>query len=158
MKQIDTLVAFLDKASKASKNEETIKAFEDIINKNIKNAKSAMADNEEKYAILVDVLTRWINQLAFALFREGSLTEDIEKEYRTLTSVDDTTAAAKAYSDARQEKINEINTAHAEIIREQKGIDIFKAVVGGEDLETAKAKMEEYDKQLEQAQKQAMGA
>lgn len=152
--EVDKIMDFVLRASKLSKDPTTVEFFEKI-NDNVKTAKDNMADNEEKYAILKDAVTRWMNQLVFTLFRENVLTDEIEKEYREFDQVDVTTAAAKEFADARQKRIDSINDDHAVVIREQNGIDIFRAILGGMSAEEAKTKLAEYEEKLAQAQAQA---
>lgn len=152
--EVDKIMDFVLRASKLSKDPTTVEFFEKI-NDNVKTAKDNMADNEEKYAILKDAVTRWMNQLVFTLFRENVLTDEIEKEYREFDQVDATTAAAKEFADARQKRIDSINDDHAVVIREQNGIDIFRAILGGMSAEEAKTKLAEYEEKLAQAQAQA---
>lgn len=146
-KKIDTLMDFLLRASKLTGDEDNVAFFEKTVTA-VKNAKHAMADNEEKYAYLLDALTRWANQITFTLFREGKLTEDIEKEYRAFEPVKDTTARVQEYQAKRQARVDEITTKQTELVTEQRGIDIFQAVISGMTVEEAKAKMEEYNQKM----------
>lgn len=130
------------------------KNYFDKISGYVENAIEAMADNEEKHAMLEDAVTRWANQLSFILFREGTLTKEAEEEFRSFKPVDETTAKTKEFQDARQAEIDDINAKHAEIIKRQKGIDIFQAIIGGMTKEQAKEKLEEYEAKLEEAQQQ----
>ena len=151
--EVDKIMDFIIRASKLSTDPTTVEFFEKS-KESVKVAKDNMADNEEKYAILRDVVTRWMNQLIFTLFRENVLTKEIEEEYRGFTAVDETTAAVKVFADARQKEIDRINEEHAVVARQQGGIDIFKAILAGMSAEEAKAKMQEYEEKLNEAQAQ----
>lgn len=151
--EVDKIVDFITRAGKESADEQ-IPGFLEKVASSIKTAKENMADNEEKYAILLDSVTRWANQIVFTLFREGKLTAELEKEYRGLKPVAETTEAAKKFADLRQEKINALNDEHAKIVREQNGLDIFRAIIGGMSADEAKAKLQEYEDQIAQAQAQ----
>lgn len=149
--QIDKITDFISRAKESIKDEDAKATFRDI-DVYIKNAKEAMADNEEKCAYLLDAVTRWANQIVFMLFRENNLPEDIKEEFFTFTPVAETTAKARKFIDARQAKIDEINEARAKVTEEQRGLDIFQAIIGGMSKEEAKAKLEEYDQKIAQAQ------
>ena len=151
--EVDKIVDFITRAGKESADEQ-IPEFIGKITESIKTAKDNMADNEEKYAVLLDSVTRWANQIVFTLFREGKLTAELEKEYRELKPVSETTEAAKKFADLRQEKIDALNEEHAKIVREQNGLDIFRAIIGGMSAEEAKAKLQEYEEKIAQAQSQ----
>lgn len=120
----------------------------------IDNAMEAMADNEYKHAMLEDAVTRWASQLTFILFRRNLLVDELTEEYRKLKPVEDTTAAVQKFKDETQAEIDAINEKHAEVLSRQKGIDIFQAIIGGMSAEEAKAKLEEYETKLAEAQAQ----
>ena len=144
---------FIVSAYPSLTDEETKNYFEKVL-ESAKNAEKHMADNKEKEAILVDALIRWANQLAFTLFREGGLSKDLEKAYRELPAVKDTTATVDGFTKARRTEINRINEEQAAVMRQEKGIGIFRAIVGGMEEEEAKKKLEEYDQQVKAAVEQ----
>ena len=150
--EVDKIMDFILRVSPLE-DEQTADYFEGV-KESVKAAKDNMADNEEKYAILLDSVTRWMNQLVFTLFRSNKLTPEIEAEYRSFKTVNETTEAARAFADVRQKEIDRINEEHAVVARQQNGIDIFRAIIGGMSAEEAKAKMEEYEEKLSQAQAQ----
>lgn len=147
---LDKAVSFINAYGSLLKDEDNVKFFASLP-ESIAAAKKAMADNEEKYAIMLDCVTRWANQLAFALFRDGTITDQIEDDFYALLPVAETTARAKAFADARKERIDDINLKHDEIIKEQKGLGIFQAILSGMSEEQAKEKQAEYDNQVAQA-------
>lgn len=152
-KYIKQVQSYIAKATKALGDDENVDYFEKVV-ESIDNALNAMADNENKHAMLEDAVTRWANQIAFILFRQEKLTDELEKEYRSFKPVTDTTARVKEFKDAMQAEIDEINERHGEITTRQKGLDIFQAIIGGMSAEDAKAKLEEYEEQLAAAQAQ----
>lgn len=151
--EVDKIVDFITRAGKESADEQ-IPGFLEKVASSVKTAKENMADNEEKYAVLLDSVTRWANQMVFTLFRENKLTAELEKEYRELRPVAETTAAVEALAKVRQDKIDALNDEHAKIVREQNGLDIFRAIISGMSAEKAKAKLQEYEDQIAQAQAQ----
>ena len=150
---INNVTKYIEKATPLAADEANRDYFEKAVTY-VANAEKAMADNEEKHAMLEDAVTRWANQLTFMLFREGSLTAELEKEYRSFKPVTETTKAVDEFKNARQAEIDKINEEHEKVITAQKGIDIFQAIIGGMSAEEAKVKLEEYEKQLAQAQAQ----
>lgn len=107
------------------------------------NAKE-LANNDEKKAIIADASVKVANQLTFIMFREGLLSEELEKEYRDLPKPEETEAAtekAHAPRKERQEKALEANKALED---EQAEFDVFTQVLGGRSVEEAKQKLEDY--------------
>lgn len=107
------------------------------------NAKE-LADNDEKKAIITDASVKVANQLTFIMFREGLLSDELEKAYRELPKIDETEKAleeAHAPRKERQEKALETNKALED---EQADIDVFQQVLGGRSVEEAKQKLEDY--------------
>lgn len=107
------------------------------------NAKG-MADTDEKKAILADAVVKVANQLTFIAFRDEFLTEELEKEYRTLPKPEETTKALDAVNQKRRESYEELRKANQKAQDEQDEIDIFQRVLGGMSKEDAAAKLEEY--------------
>ena len=73
--ELDKAVSFINAYGSLLKDEDNVKFFASLP-ESIDAAKKAMADNEEKYAIMLDCVTRWANQLAFALFRDNAITDE----------------------------------------------------------------------------------
>lgn len=150
---VDAVTHYIDKAKELLADEGDKEYFASALD-SVKAAKEIVADNKEKLAYLEDAVTRWANQMTFTLFREGTLTEELEKEYRGFKPVKETTAKCDEFKAARQAEIDKINAEHEVILRAQNGFDIFRAVVGGMTKDEAKAKLEEYEAKLAQAQNQ----
>lgn len=146
-------VAYLEKTRSIIVNEEMLTKLDKAIN-GIKTAQDVMADNKEKQAFLVYMVINWTTQITSMAFCKGTLTKELEKEFRNLPSVEDAGNLYMTFEQARQERIDAVNKEHADIMAEQKSIDIFKAIVNGMDKEEAKAKMAEYEAQLTEARKQ----
>jgi len=107
-------------------------------------AKEMVGDNAEKQALLTDAIVKVSNQLTFILFRDGLLSEELEKEYRTLPKPEDTTAELEKVNKVRKDKYDELAKMNAEAQNEQKDIDIFQQVLGGLSKEEAEKKFEDY--------------
>lgn len=103
-----------------------------------------MADNDEKKAIINDAVVKVANQLTFVMFREGLLTEELEKEFRTLPKPEETTKALEDAHQARKDRYEELRKMNQKAQDEQDEIDIFQRVLGGMTKEDAEAKLEEY--------------
>lgn len=144
---INQVTEFMKKGTANIKEEQSKESYSAAIN-SLNNAVKAMADNEEKKAMVEDAATRWANQLAFLLFREGGLTPELEKEYRALPAITEVSARVKVFQDERVARIEEINKAREEVMSTQRGIDIFQAIIGGMTKEEAEAKLEEYEKKV----------
>lgn len=151
---IKNLCSYIDTAKESLTNEQSKEYFANTL-ESLKNAQDNVADNEEKIAILLDSANRFANQLTFTLFRENALTDGLANSYRTFPSVEETSEEANKFKLARRDAIAEINAEQAKIMREEKGISIFKAIIGGMSKEDAKAKLEEYEEELAKAEAQA---
>lgn len=118
------------------------------------NALEAMADNEEKFAYLYYATTNWANQATIFLIQEDKLTDELKAEYRSFPLPEVAEASFKEFRDARQAERDRINAEQKEIMDKERGFEIFQAIVGGMSKEEAKAKMDEYEKQIAAAQAQ----
>lgn len=115
------------------------------------NAAEEMVDNDEKNARLEDASIKFVNQLCFILFREELITDDLTARLRELPSPEETAEAVRKFDTERDARIEELNKKHEEIIDEQKGLDLFTAVIAGYSKEEAARKMAEHDAQIQQA-------
>ena len=118
------------------------------------NALDAMADNEEKYAYLYFATLNWANQASIFLLQANKFTKELEEEYRSFPLPETAEANYKEFKNARQAEVDRINAEQKEVMDKQRGFEIFQAIVGGMSKEEAKAKMEEYEKQIAAAQAQ----
>lgn len=107
-------------------------------------AKEMVGDNAEKQALLTDAIVKVCNQLTFILFRDELLSEELEKEYRTLPKPEETTAELEKVNKIRKDKYDELAKMNTEAQNEQKDIDIFQQVLGGLSKEEAEKKFEDY--------------
>lgn len=105
-----------------------------------------LADNDEKKAIATDAVVKTANQLTFMMFRDGALTEELEKEYRALPKPEETTKAVEDANKVRKDSYEELAKKNKEAEEQQKDIDIFIQVLGGLSKEEAEQKLEDYKK------------
>lgn len=103
-----------------------------------------MADTDEKKAILVDATVKVANQLTFIEFRDELLTDELEKEFRTLPKPEATQEALEEVNKVRKDKYEELRKMNTEAENEQKDIDIFQQVLGGLSKEEAEKRYEDY--------------
>lgn len=147
-KQFSTTLEFVEKVAKVIENE-------DNMNKVLHLAESIRkADTVEIDPADEDRRTAYLNLNAIALaqqatwfaFSEGSLTDNLENEFRALPS------SAEAQDSARleEEKVKSEEDSISEKIKEfrerAKKFDIVRAVCNGQDPEDAKKAQEEYEK------------
>ena len=108
------------------------------------DAANDLADNDEKKALLKDATVKVANQLTFILFRDGLLTDELEKEYRTLPKPEETTEELNAANKVRKDRYEELAKKNKEAEDEQAEIDVFQQVLGGRSVEEAKQRIEDY--------------
>lgn len=118
------------------------------------NALEAMADNEEKYAYLYFATLNWANQASIFLLQADKFTPELTAEYRSFPLPEVAEKNFQEFRAARQAERDRINAEQKEIMDKERGFEIFQAIVGGMSKEDAKAKMEEYEKQIAAAQAQ----
>lgn len=118
----------------------------------IRVASGLVNGNTEKLIRLQDAAVRYANQAMFILFRSDKIDDELSNAFRELATPEFTGDEVRKYENARQERIDNINNMHQEIIEEQKDLDIFTAVIAGMSKEEAEAKMAEYEAQAKAAQ------
>lgn len=143
MDTIDKAVSYLNKAIKqlpeGDENHETLTRF---LN-GVESAK-AMADNEEKKAIIADATIKLSNQLSFILFKKELLTDELTKEYRALPTTEETSRALEEANAARKAEYEELAKRNKEAQDKQEEIDVLQQVLGGLSKEEAEKKIEDY--------------
>ena len=105
-----------------------------------------LADNDEKKAVATDAIVKTAHQLTFMLFRDDTLTEELEKEYRALPKPEETTKAVEGANKVRKDSYEELAKKNKEAEEQQKDIDIFLQVLGGLSKEEAEQRLEDYKK------------
>lgn len=150
---LQAMTDFIRKGIEPIKDERVSDAYTKV-HESMKAGYQAMADNEEKRAWLNYVLSDQCYRLGFYLWRHGLMTEALEKELRLFMLPEDAVEIARQQGDADRAADAELAKQHMEIEKRRKGIEIFQAVLAGDDLETAKKKMEEYEARQAQAMQQ----
>ena len=134
-------------------DEDQKKYFEKVLS-SLNVAAGMVGDDEEKQVRIVDAAVKYVNQLAFILFRNGSISEEETAEFRELPAPEETSKKVREFEDAHQAKIDAINEQQKAIMDERKGLDLFLAIISGMSEEEAKAKMAQYEAQIARMNKQ----
>lgn len=123
----------------------------------ISNAMAMVQNDEEKTALIEAYAVQEANRVVSTLWREQLLTEELEKEYRTLPTLKEAADKYNGFTNARKERMEDVVRLHKEITDEEKVLDIFKGVINGMSAKDAEKRYNEYQNQMNQAaQKQGM--
>jgi len=137
---------YLQEATPLISDESDLKYFKD--EKKALQAGEALADDDEKLAILLLHFVSTRNKLTFLLFRTGALTKELEEKFRALVAIEDVNAEVNKFDAEHKKKEDEFKAlAQKEYEAEQK-LDIFKAVCNGMSAEEAEAKLKQYEEQV----------
>lgn len=137
---------FIKKGAELIKDKEMFQSdYEFLANHAEENAKAAaeLVDSEEKAARLNGSGITWARQLAFILFDEGLMTEELEKEYRAIGNYHDAVEAVKVLNEEREKRADEHYQVIQEINKEKGDIDVFMAVLRGMSKDEAEKKVAE---------------
>lgn len=129
------------------------KYFDNVVT-SLETASTMVDGQEEKAARMEDAAVKFVNQLAFILFRNGTITEEEAAAFRELPAPEETSKKVKAFEEAHQAKIDEINEMQKAVMEERKGLDLFLAIISGMTKEEAEKRMAQYEKQVAEAIKQ----
>lgn len=130
------------------------KKYFDNVADSLTTAKDMIGDSEEKEARIEDAAIKFVNQLAFILFRNGTITEEETETFRTLPAPEETSKAVRKFEEAHQAKIDEINEKQQAIMDERKELDLFLAIISGMSKEEAEKRIAQYEAQIAEATKQ----
>lgn len=141
-------VAFMEPAIERLTDEKQ----KDYFTKSVESLRTAakLADTDERAVRLTDASIKYANQLAFILFRQGSLDETLTSQFRALPTPESTGDDVRKFEDVRQAKIDSINKQQQEVMDEQKSLDIFTAVIAGMTEEEAERRMQEHEQQIKE--------
>lgn len=152
--QLKAMIKFIEEGAKLPKDERVRTAYEKVAasaNLGYQN----MADNEEKKAWLNYVLCDQCYRLGYYLWRHNETpTSDFQDKLFAFMLPEDAIEIAREAGEADRDADAELAKQHLEIEKRRKGIEIFQAILSGDDLETAKKKMEEYEARQAQAMEQ----
>lgn len=122
-----------------------------FIDEAINNACGALNENEEKIAMLRAYAVQEANRVASALWREGLITPEYEKEYRALPSMKEMADAYNVFTDERKSRMDEVMADHKVIADEERELDIFKGIINGIPAEESEKRYDEYRQQQQAA-------
>jgi len=112
------------------------------------------AVGDERVARLADGIVKETSQIIFVLFRRGLITKELEAEFRELPLFEQTDYDVSQFVNKRDEEIKRIVAERDKVQSEQRGLDIFQAILTqGMTEEEAERKMKAY----EEKQKAALG-
>lgn len=158
-KQITETLAVLSRMNETLPKDDNNREYFNDCGKAGLNALSLANGDLEYLTYLYDAAIKWVNQIAFILFRQELLTDELTTEFRKLETPESTTEKVKAYMEEDKETVDKINGEQAVYNNHVKRLDLFKAVIGGMSLEEAQAKQAEYEAKIAAAQQtQPQGA
>ena len=134
-----------------AKGEFKAQASDIFIDEAINNACGALNGNEEKIAMLGAYAVQEANRVVSTLWREELLTDELEKEYRTLPKMKEMADAYNKFTSARKERMDKIMADHKVIAEEEKELDIFKGIVNGIPADESEKRYNEFQKQQQAA-------
>lgn len=112
------------------------------------------AVGDERVARLADGIIKEVSQVIFVLFRHGLITKELEDEFRELPLFENTDQDVAKFVEKRDEEIKRIIAERNKVQDEQRGLDIFQAILTqGMTEEEAEKQMKAY----EEKQKAALG-
>lgn len=137
---------FIKKGAELIKDNEAYKSdYEFLANHAEANAKAAMeiTDSSEKASRVNGSGITWARQLAFILFDEGLMTDELEAEYRAIGNYHQVVDAVKQFNDEREARATEHYDIIQDINKEKGELDVFMAVLRGMSKEEAEKKVAE---------------
>lgn len=146
------ILKFVEKVIASLKDEEAGKYFTTLV-ESIRNASGLeidKADENRRAAQLKFNAVSLANQAVFTAFSDGDLTDNLEKEYRTIPSIKEAKeelGKATEEAMAEEKELNEKLNAFRERGRKY---DLVHAVCAGRSVDEAKKMQKEYDKQMAQ--------
>lgn len=114
-----------------AKKEFKAKASDIFEDEAINNACGAVNGNEEKEAMLAAYAVQEANRMASTLWRLQLITSEIEKEYRSLPTMDEVVKPYNEFLAARDERANKLTEEGNALQEERKEMDIFMGIING---------------------------
>lgn len=142
--QLKAMINFIKESAKLPEDERVRTAYEKVAASAELGYKN-MADNEEKKAWLNYVLCDQSYRLGFYLWRHQELPPALSAELFKFMLPEEAIEIARGYGQADRDADAELSKQHLEIEKRRKGIEVFQSILAGDDVETAKKKMEEYE-------------
>lgn len=148
---LKTMIQFLEDGINQIKEEPAKQSYTKALEAT-KTAFTLVADNEEKAAWLNYVLANTCYQVSSYLYRyNGSLDKEFEKRYFALPLPSEALEYARSFEAADNAIKEKIMKDVMEVDNRRAGIDIFKGVLAGDSLETAKQKQADFEARMNQA-------
>ena len=144
----------LIKTLKEKLTDEDQKKYFDNVVESLNTAEGMLDGDEEKENRILDAAIKYVNQLAFILFREGTISEEETAAFRELPAPEETSKKIKEFEKAYQARVDEVTAKQREMMEERKGLDLFLAVISGMSKEDAEKKMAQYEAQIAEMNKQ----
>ena len=149
----ETAFALISKLKEQLEDEDQKKYFDNVV-ESLKTAEGMVNGEEEREVRLLDASVKFANQLAFILFRNGTISEEDSATFRELPAPEETSKRVREFEAKQQERIDEINKMQQAIMDERKDLDLFLAIISGMTKEEAQKRMAQYEEQIAQATKQ----
>lgn len=151
--KIQEMIKFLKDANALIKDERVHDAYEKVIASVILGVEQ-MGDSEEKQAWLNYVLTDQAYRIGFYLWRHNLMTEELEKTVRSFELPENTIEVARKFAESDHNEDVELSKKHLEIEARRNDIQVFQSILAGDDLKTAKQRMEDFKQQQQNALEQ----
>lgn len=148
----NTAYALIGKMKEQLTDEDQKKYFDNVVTS--LDTAYEMATDDERKVRLEDAAVKFVNQLAFILFRNGTISDEDAATFRTLPAPEETSKKVREFEDQRQAKIEEINEMQKAVMDERKDLDLFLAIISGMTKDEAEKRMAQYEAQVAQAMKQ----
>lgn len=122
-----------------------------FIDEAINNACGAINGNEEKEAMLAAYAVQEANRMASTLWRLQVITDEFEKEYRKLISMDDIVKPYNEFLEARNKRADEVAKLGNAIQEERKDLEIFMGIINGIPAVESEKRYSEYQQRQQAA-------
>ena len=127
-----------------AKKEFKAKASDIFEDEAISNAYGVINGNAEKEAMLAAYAVQEANRMASTLWRLQLITEELEKEYRALPTMDEVVKTYNGFLSARDERANKLTEEGNAIQEERKEMDIFMGIINGVAVEDSEKQYEAF--------------
>lgn len=127
-----------------AKKEFKTKASDIFEDEAISNAYGVINGNAEKEAMLAAYTVQEANRMASTLWRLQLITEELEKEYRALPTMNEVVKTYNEFLSARDERANKLTEEGNAIQEERKEMDIFMGIINGVAAEDSEKQYEAF--------------
>lgn len=99
---------------------------------------------KEKEAMLTAYAVQEANRMASTLWRLQLLTDELEKDYRALPTMDEVVKPYNEFLEARQKRTDELTEKGNELQQEKRELDIFMGIINGVPAEESEKRYEQF--------------